>query len=262
MLSDERKQEITSIVGRALDRAERIWNKHGLAMDEATRADSAGIIKRERVRSRIPGHSTVESGNERVDTFIALVADIRESSTHLRQAIGKPATASQLQRVFYETSALLPALERTIQYEEGSVTEYLGDGVLALFAVDGDDEKSAIYAAYEAADNCLGDTLAIVNDALGKRYHLPPLRFGIGMALGRAVVSLMGIEDNSHAKAFGMCVWDATNLADGENEIKVDEFLYCAWPTRKGGPLGFRKKKGRGDVEGYVVSRKPKEEAA
>ena len=262
MLSGERKQEIASIVGRALDKAERIWNEHGLSMDEATRADSAGIIKRERVPSRIPGHSTVESGNEGVGAFIALVADIRESSKHLRQAIGKPAKVSLLQRLFYETSALLPALECTIQYEGGAVTEYLGDGVLALFAVDDDDEKSAIYAAYDAAENCLGDTLAIVNDALGKRYDLPPLRFGIGMALGKAVVSLMGLEDNSHAKAFGKCVWDATNLADGENEIKVDEFLHCAWPTRRGGLLGFRKKKGRGDVEGYVVSRKPKEEAA
>jgi hypothetical protein len=82
------------------------------------------------------------------------------------------------------------------------------------------------------------------------------------MALGKAVVSLMGIEDNSHAKAFGQCVWDATNLADGDNEITVDDFLYHAWPTRKGGPLGFRKKKGRGDVGGYVVSRKSEKEAA
>ena len=161
-----------------------------------------------------------------------------------------------LQRLYYETSALLPALERAIQYEGGSVTEYLGDGVLALFAVEDDDEASAVYAAYEAAENCLGDIRAIVNDALGERYVLPPLRFGVGMALGRAVVSLMGIEGNSHTKAFGKCVWDATNLADGENEIKVDDFLYYAWPTRKGGVLGFLRKKGRGDVEGYVVSRK------
>ena len=214
MLSDEQKQEIASIVSRALDKAERIWNQHRFTMDEAIRADSSEIIKRERVPSRIPGHSTVESGDERVGTFIALVADIRESSKHLRQAIGKPAKASQVQRIYYETSALLPALERTIQYEGGSVTEYLGDGVLALFAVDDDDEASTVYAAYHAAANCLGDTRAIVNDALHERYKLPPLRCGIGMALGKAVVSLMGIEGNSHAKAFGQCVWDATNLAD------------------------------------------------
>jgi hypothetical protein len=262
MLSDERKHEIALIVHRALDKAERIWNKHGLTLDEQIRADSAEIVKRERVLSRIPGHSTVESGNERVGTFIALVADIRDSSKHLRQAIGKPAKVSLLQRVYYETSALLPALERTIQHEGGSVTEYLGDGVLALFAVDDKDRAPTVYAAYHAAENCLLGTSAIVNDALSKRYELPPLQLGIGMALGKAVVSLMGIENNSHAKAFGQCVWDATNLADGKNEIKADEFLHCAWPTQKGGLLGFRKKKGRGDVDGYVISKKPEKEAA
>src|SRR5580658_6215222 len=108
MLSDDKRREVTSIVARALDKAERVWNDHGMAMDVEIRADSAGIIKRERVPSRIPGHSTVESGNECVGTFIALVADIRESSKHLRQAIGTPAKVSQLQRLYYETSALLP----------------------------------------------------------------------------------------------------------------------------------------------------------
>lgn len=126
-----------------------------------------------------------------------------------------------LQRLYYETSALLPALERAIQYEGGSVTEYLGDGVLALFAVEDDDEASAVYAAYEAAENCLGDIRAIVNDALGERYVLPPLRFGVGMALGRAVVSLMGIEGNSHTKAFGKCVEAALSALNRRLEERV-----------------------------------------
>jgi class 3 adenylate cyclase len=151
-----------------------------------------------------------------------VVAKIGPYNESHRVAIGVPI------HLVSKTSALLPALECAIQYEGGSVTEYLGDGVLALFAVDDDDNASTIYAAHRAAKNCLGDTRSIVNDALGERYVLPPLRFGIGMALGKVVVSLMGIEGDSHAKAFGKCVWDATNLADGENEIKVDDFLYYA----------------------------------
>ncbi len=255
MLNAEEKREVKSIVHSALEKAERIWGRHGLSLDEAlhARADSAGIAKRERVPARIPGHNTVEEGQERVGTFIALVADIRESSNHLMSRIAA-AKATELERVFYETSALLPALERTIQFENGAVTEYLGDGVLALFSVDERDRQRTVKAAYAAAENCLGDTRHIVNEALNDRYDLPPLNLGIGMAMSKAVVSLVGIEGNSHAKVIGRCVYYATKLSSGKNEIVVDDGMDAAWPVSENGTLRFKKQTRRG-VEGYLVTR-------
>lgn len=253
MLSAEQKREITALVHRALDNAERVWNEHGMALDEAIRADS--VAKRELVPSKIPGHKAVESGSERVGTFIALVADMRDSSKHLLQRIAGT-KATELQRIFYETSALLPALELTIQYEGGAVTEYLGDGLLALFAVEDATKHSVVRAAWSAGENCVGDTRGIVNDALAERYKLPPLNLGIGMAMSKAVVSLVGIEGSSHAKLFGQCVWYATNLADGKNEVIVDEWMEAEWPTTKNGGLRFRRKRGQRGVDGFLVTRK------
>lgn len=253
MLSGEQKREVTALVHGALDKAERIWNKHGLALDEAIRADS--VTKREVVSSRIPGHKAVESGREHVGTFIALVADMRDSSKHLLQRIAGT-KVTELQRIFYETSALLPALELTIQYDGGAVTEYLGDGLLALFAIEEATKPSVVRAAWSASENCVGDTRGIVNNALGERYDLPPLSLGVGMAMSKAVVSLVGIEGISHAKVFGQCVWYATNLADGKNEVIVDEWMEAEWPTAKHGGLRFQRKKGRQGVDGFLVTRK------
>jgi class 3 adenylate cyclase len=257
MLSHEQKQEITAIVRRALNKAERIWRKHGMAMDAMTRADEA-VTKREVVPARIPGHGTVESGKEEVGEFIALVADMRGSSNHLLVAIADT-KATGLERIFYETSALLPALDQTIQFERGAVTEYLGDGLLALFAVPENDKESVLRAAYRVAENCIADTREIVNNALSERYKLPPVSLGVGMALSKAVVSLAGIEGKSHPKVFGRCVWEATKLSDGKNCIKVDNWLRKTWPVSKGGGLRFTTTKGRGVAEGFVVIRKPEQ---
>jgi class 3 adenylate cyclase len=257
VLDDAEKQEVSLIVDWALDKAERIWGKHGIALDEESRPHSV-LAKRahELVLSRIPGQKQVEAGNEKVGMFIALVADIRDSSKHLTVRI-KDTRATELERVFYETSSMLPALERTIQHKAGAVTEYLGDGILALFEVDELDEEAAVRASYAAAKNCIGDTRDIVNQALKSRYNLPPLDIGIGMAMGKAVVSLVGIESNSHAKATGRNVYVATKLADGKNQIVIDEWMRSAWPTSKGGRLQFELKSRWGDgVKGFVVTSK------
>ena len=99
-----------------------------------------------------------------------------------------------LQRVYYETSALLPALAFTISKNNGSVTEYLGDGVLAFFKVDEENVTKSIYEAIDAAKECLDYCLETINTVLKNRYGLPKLEIGIGLAYGEALVTLVGIE--------------------------------------------------------------------
>lgn len=256
MLNEEQKSEIKAIVDDALDRVERVWSKHGSHFA----ANSAAVIveKREVVPSRIPAHPLVDGDRPKVDKFIALVADIRDSSNHLLCAIKEPARVSMLQRVYYETSALLPALERTISYENGQVTEYLGDGILALFSVDDDDKDGSIYKAFYAARHCLVDARNIVNNALRTRYHLPAIDMGIGLSLSDALVSLVGIDGARHPKVIGRCVWQASKLAGGRNEIYVDSVLDNMWPVSKEGKLNFTRKRVRG-YDGFLVSRAEKD---
>lgn len=246
MLTAPQQDEIRAIVEAGLDRAEGMANQHYVVFDEATfRADV-----QKSVSSRIPGHDLVTSDGQS-DELICLVADMRKSSEHLMCAIdgNRP---SQLKRVHYETSALLPALERTIEFKGGSVTEYLGDGILALFRV-GEDEGQCIKDAYRAAKNCIGETREIVNAALAHRYNLPPLDVGVGLGMSKAVVTLVGLEGQEHPKAIGQNVYYATKLARGKNQIIVDETLNLRWPVKEGkGGLKFRKKDFNG-VEGYLI---------
>lgn len=249
----DRKQQdvIEQVIRSALDKAERIWTNHGLALDEQFRADS--VNKREVVPSNIPGHAVVRSGDEKVGTFIALAADMRDSSQHLNCAIAG-CKASELERVFYETSALLPALARTIEIHGGAVTEYLGDGILAFVELDESNRESSIRAAYRAARDCLETTLPIVNIALCERYGLPALKVGIGLAMSKGVVSLVGIPGNSHPKVVGRCVYFATKLSAGINEVVVDKALREAWPRSNEGTLRFERCRRR-DVDGHIVFR-------
>jgi class 3 adenylate cyclase len=187
--------------------------------------------------------------------FVALVADMRDSSKHLLCRISpRDADVTELQRVYYETAALLPALELTVSFREGSVTEYLGDGVLALFAAEDDAREDAIRAAYGAARNCIGDTRRIINDELASRYRLPPINVGVGLAYSKALVQLVGVPGSKHAKAIGGCVYHATKLSAGTNEIYADDTIHRLWPKSKGGALSFLKKKLR-QTDGYLISR-------
>jgi class 3 adenylate cyclase len=252
MYSNEKEALVVACINSALDKAEEHWRNGGQQLIRKSFVVNDSRARAESAPSSIPGHKVVQDEETVIDEFIALVADMRDSSKHLNCAIN--AKVSQLQRIFYETSALLPALAMTIKFEEGSVTEYLGDGVLALFRVDKTDKPKAIYAAYEAANNCVQQTRVLVNKALWDRYDLPSIDLGVGLAHSKAIVTLVGLPGEKHPKAFGECVFRATKLSTGKNEIYIDQFVKGLWPTTKGGLLRFILKS-RNDVDGYLISK-------
>ncbi len=265
-MNNENKQIITQVISVALDRAERHWKNGGFRIvtgnQEYARADSVseGMAMDKAVSSEIPGHPWVSSDETIISEFVAFVADMRDSTKHLMNAIsGKTSDVSQLQRVFYETSALLPALAKTVEFEGGQVTEYLGDGVLAFFLVDETNKKEAMYKARLAALDTIGDMRNILNETLYERYSLPPLDLGVGLAMSKAIVSLIGLPSYPQPKAFGECVFRATKMSSGRNEVVIDERMWECWPTSKNGQLRFQRKVfGDGDkkVSGYLMNSK------
>jgi len=255
VLSNAEENQINACINEALDRAENHWRNGGYKLLAKGVALDAMNERMESAPSHIPGHGVVQDEITIIDEFIALVADMRDSSKHLNSAISdKTAKVSQLQRVYYETSALLPALALTVKFEKGSVTEYLGDGILALFKVDVSDKSAAIYAAYEAAVNSIGRTRQLVNTILNDRYNLPDLDLGVGLAMSKTIVTLIGLPGEKHPKAFGECVFRATKLSSGKNEIYVDEFVRGTWPQTKSGTLRFIQKS-KNDITGYLISK-------
>jgi class 3 adenylate cyclase len=246
-MTDQYREELAKLANEALDKAEEVWDAIGVELLEAKRE----IIAKFAVPSQIPGYPFIDDGVPIVDEFICMVVDMRDSTKHLLQAISaKHAEVSQLQRVYYETAALLPSLAQVVQWHQGNVTEYLGDGVLALFR-SSSNRSEAIYSAHRAARESL-EAAAIVSSVLTERYRLPELVIGIGLAISKTVVTLIGLDAYKQPKAFGECVFRATKLACERGLIIVDEGLERAWPTSKGGTLKFRSVKLR-DVNGFVL---------
>ena len=257
MLNEKEKELIKQIINESLKNAEKHWKEGGFILNEETiRMDNISLETHKSELSNIPNHPIVHDTETIIDEFIALVVDIRDSSKHLMQEISSSISkVTRLERLYYEISALLPAVEQTIKFSKGSVTEYLGDGLLALFKVDEDDKHITIREAYGVSKNIMSVTLPIVNDVLEDRYGLPPLEIGIGLSISKALVTLIGVpEHKKHPKAFGQCVFYATKLSKGKNEIFTDEWLKNSWPSSPNGKLSFKRKSLKG-VDGYLIER-------
>lgn len=256
MLTSSEKDELRKIVSSSLDKAEKQWREGGHLLKANRKFAMESMhesVMDSAEPSKIPGHEIVRDDETVIDEFVAFVADMRDSSKHLMCAISpKYADVSGLQRVYYETSALLPALAYAVSKEEGSVTEYLGDGILALFRIDSDAREQAIYASHRAAKNAIGDVRQIVNEALFERYRLPAVDIGVGLAVSKTLITLVGLSPDKQPKAFGECVFRATKLSDGKNEVICDENLKAIWPSSKGGTLRFQRKSIK-NVDGYVI---------
>lgn len=218
-----------------LDKAEEIWKKVHLLFEKSERVEALNKIP-----SKIPGFPFLENNNPQVADFIALVLDIRKSTEHLIQAISeRTAKVSQLQRVFYETTAINTLGLAVVSEYKGGITEFLGDGFLALFKVENQFNPIEIYSAHNSAKKCITLCGSIVNKILFKRYGLPELKIGVGLAFSRALITIVGNGDNLHPKAIGECVYRASKLAFGNNEIYIDDRLEKLWPTEKGGKIKF-----------------------
>lgn len=254
-MNDAQRNEVLKAAQDGLNRAVDNWNKVGHLMKKAMVMDSVVMEACAGTESNIPGHPFIEDGKPEVDEFVALVVDMRKSSARLKSVEYFPGIESGFQRVYYETSALLPALAQTALQKDGHVTEYLGDGVLILFRVDPAAPGDTVKEAYRAAANCVTTSRQLVNELLYERFQLPPLHIGAGLARSQALVTLVGIPGNMQPKAMGQCVWEASKLSDGVNRVHVAEMLRKAWPSSKGGVLKFKRlpESRKHNVEGFLV---------
>ena len=77
------------------------------------------------------------------------------------------------------------------------------------------------------------------------------------MAYSKAIVTIVGREPNIHPKAIGECVYRASKLSDGKNQIRIDDRLKFLWPKSKGGKLKFNPfSKSEIDFKAYEIARK------
>lgn len=254
-----KKEEIIKIVNESLDRAEEMW--------ENTLEKLKIIANAQDTETNIPGHKYLGKDRYKSDQFLAIMIDMRNSTKHLIEAIGAPAKVSQMERVFYEVSALLPASATIIENADGGVTEYLGDGLLALFQFPGDKDgkdntkkrDEICRKVFNVAMDLLEILKTIINPILKDRYNLPEIEIGIGMSYSPVIITHFGIQTYSQVKVIGRCIYDVSKLSKLNNEIAISRTLEMAWPTSKGGLLSFTKQGfDNNKITGYIVRRKEK----
>ena len=129
------------------------------------------------------------------------------------------------------------------------------DTALGLFSVTHLGIDGAIYEAYAAATDCIDACINPINPEILERYKLPPLEIGVGMGRSKTIVMAVGYEGFRQPRAAGKCVYYATKLSKGKNQVCVDDVVKRSWPVGEGGPIKF-KPITSGGVSGYVISKR------
>jgi adenylate cyclase len=135
------------------------------------------------------------------------------------------------------------AMGRAVESAGGRVDKFVGDGIMALFGVE-DDIEAGCRAALAAA-RLMSQRLAELNDALTAELA-EPLRIGIGLHAGPAIVGEMGYGNATAITAIGDPVNTASRLEGLAKEYSAELVVSAEVIARAGIDLpGGR----RGEIE-------------
>ncbi|MEM8876417.1 MAG: adenylate/guanylate cyclase domain-containing protein [Pseudomonadota bacterium] len=135
--------------------------------------------------------------------------------------------------VVFVLNRYLGALSDTIIAEGGYVDKFMGDGIMAIFTVDRGKPKDSTDAARAAirAGMRMGQVLEEMNEALAPQLEAP-LRIGIGLHTGPAVLGRIGAAKSHHAgdrvTALGDTVNTASRLESATKELGVQTAISVA----------------------------------
>ncbi|TXL72079.1 adenylate/guanylate cyclase domain-containing protein [Vineibacter terrae] len=121
--------------------------------------------------------------------------------------------------VVFVVNRYFRAMGGAIESAGGHVDKFIGDGVMALFGIDGDPQR----AAQQALDAARRMSLALkdLNDTLSADLDLR-LRIGIGVHAGPAIVGEMGYGQALSLTAIGDMVNTASRLESMTKELACE----------------------------------------
>lgn len=184
--------------------------------------------------AEIPGHEDRPSkfGQFENSEFVVSMTDIRRSSDIINGEGG----LVHMFLIFYVYAGIVAKI---VDHHNGTSTEFLGDGVLNLFATKevGRDQamRNSVLSSWDilwARENILNPFFSSVG--------LPEINMGIGIDHGTTIVTRFGYRYDTDLKAFGSCVYNASKLSKGLNEVLVSHRSQLVWPTGPGGNLHFQ----------------------
>ena len=145
---------------------------------------------------------------EPIDAAI-LVADLR-GFTSLSGRLGETAMVALLNRYFDTLGAAIDA-------EDGQILKFMGDGLLAVFPLDGGDREATCRRALSAA-LASRINLAELNLAL-ETEGMTRIDFGIGLHLGTVAFGNIGSKARLDFTVIGPAVNEASRIQDLTKEL-------------------------------------------
>lgn len=139
------------------------------------------------------------------------------------------------EEVTYIMNKALTAQQSAVAQFSGTVDKYIGDAMMAIFGapldLEGHEDK-AIECAKQIAINM--EELNVEFAAKG----LPPIKIGIGINSGEAIIGNMGSEQRFDYTAIGDAVNIAARLESGTKAAGVDVLI--GFSTRKGSSIKLK----------------------
>jgi len=118
--------------------------------------------------------------------------------------------------VVFVVNQYFRAMGAAVERSGGRLDKFIGDGVMALFGVEGGMQEGCRDAL--AAARAMAEALAEMNDHL--KHDLPePLRMGIGIHAGPAIVGEMGYRQAVSLTAMGDAVNTASRLESATKDF-------------------------------------------
>jgi adenylate cyclase len=121
--------------------------------------------------------------------------------------------------VVFVLNRYFESMGRAVEESGGTLDKFIGDGVMALFGVERGTEAGCRDAL--AAARAMSGRLAELNRALGHDLE-HPLRIGIGIHAGPAIVGEMGYARATSVTAVGDAVNTASRLESLTKELGAE----------------------------------------
>jgi adenylate cyclase len=113
----------------------------------------------------------------------------------------------------------LTRMVATIQRNDGMVDKFMGDGIMAVFGAPIKDDQCAVKATQAASE--MLEEVRKLNESLGQH----PIRIGIGIHIGEAIVGNIGSPQRMEYTAIGDVVNTASRIESLNKELGTEVLM-------------------------------------
>lgn len=222
----------------AEDGAEEIrFPVESFAMSEGVQNQKEGGFRiRASAITDIPEYEVLKHGTGQSAWAAILAVDLRQSSRRAEE-IGARQT-------YLTMHTYLPTMAHLVGKSDGYVVGMRGDGLFAAFGVsDFDSTEIDGSKAVQSAISC-GKAMTeavdeIINPVLRKNNVKDGLAIGVGVDIGKVVITRIGLQTANEVTAYGAAVNHACKkyASHGRNEIRVSQAAWEMFPSSKGGTV-------------------------